>query len=89
MECQQYKKAISTLRSLAESDGDCKRYFVQSVLGTSGHPLDELRECLQLGSCDVLESVLSILEDEKERSDVKNTLMQGKFFDNQEKLFLF
>ena len=89
MECKQFSKAISTLRSLAESDGECRRYFVQSVLGTSDHSLDELRECLQFGSCDALERVLSILEAEKERSDVRNTLMKGQFFDNPENAFLF
>ena len=89
IDCQEFRKAISTLRSLAESDGDCRRYFVQSVLGTSDHSLDELRQCLHLGSCDVLERVLSFLEAEKERSDVRNTLLKGHFFDNQEKLFLF
>ena len=89
MECQQFSKAISTIRLLAKSDRECRRYFVQSVLGTLDHSLDELRECLHLGSCDVLERVLSILEDEKERSDVRNTLMKGQFFDNQEQSFLF
>ena len=89
VEFQQLRKAISTLRPLADSDVECRRYFVQSVLRTSDHSLDELRECLQLGNCDVIERVLSILEIKKEKSDVRNTLMQGNFFDNQEKSFLF
>ena len=89
MECQQFRKAFSTLRPLAKSDGECRRYFVQSVLGTSNPSLDELRECLQFGNCDVVERVLSFLEAEKERSDVRNTLTKGHFFDNQEKSFLF
>ena len=89
MKCQQFRKAASTLHPLADSDVECRRYFVQSVLGMSDHSLDELRECLHFGSCDVLEKVLSILEVEKERNDVRNTLMKGHFFDNQEKAFIF
>ena len=89
LECQQFRKAISTLRPPAESDVECRRYFVQSVLGTSDHSLDELRECLHLGSCDVLEKVLSILEAGKEKIHVRNTVMKGQFFDNPENAFLF
>ena len=89
VECQQFRKAASTLRPLAESDVECRRYFVQSVLGTSDPLLDELRECLKFGNCDVVERLLSFLEAEKEKSDVRNTLMQGNFFDNEKKPFLF
>ena len=83
------KQAVSIFRPLAASNEEFKKLFVQSVLESPDPFLNKLRECLELGSCDAIEICLSIFETEKERKDIRDTLLSDDFTDHDQGMLLF
>ena len=86
---RKFKQALSIFRPLAASNEEFKKLFVQSVLESPDPFLNELRECLELGSCDTIETILSIFETEKERKNIRETLLSDDFSDHDQGMLLF